>query len=600
MTKETTPLKTPQIINLVPSQGASSVITNEWFIREGYPPVAAGFAPLINGERTFKALANAIKEANKSINIAIWGFQASMCFTRVGTKKGSDRIGELLKDAAERGVTVRLLVWFSELGNRFDPQFPGWDAYRTTRTDKNIFGEYVDGYGAQGKRVSYETKEDYEYDKEWHFKVKHQIIGLDKKNGKKKLFVACRAFNWGNDRASAQAQLKENSFKTSGIHEFLLSNFPTHHQKFVIIDYEEPKDAVGFIMGHNMVSGYWDNDAHDGVHKETYVGRDGDRPWQDISSCVCGGVLAGLYHSFEKAWIKDVGADYDLMQGAAITAEGHKLNLARMEVLSKKLELDSQFPLQPTMGQLSRTQPQYQIFEVEEVYNNAVALARNYIYMENQYFRYPPLVKALENAVVKRKTEGCKKPLYLFVVTNTTALKEMEVGSFNTYRMLDELGRPDLTPNFHRKSKGLSKEVEVKEKKIEGLETVICTLVSPNPDITQKSLWQPTYVHSKVLMVDDVFMTIGSSNINYRSMRFDSELNINLQDTDSVGFIKSMREFLWKLHTEDIFDDFEKEFKNWKYIIRKNKVSKKDERKIKPFKPLIQFLDENTSWSKKE
>ncbi len=465
MTKETTSLKTPQIINLVPSQGACSVITNEWFIRKGYPPVAAGFAPLINGERTFKALANAIKGANKSINIAIWGFQASMYLTRTGKKENSERIGELLDDAAKRGVTVRLLVWFSELGNRFDPQFPGWDAYSTTRTDKNIFGEYVDGYGAQGKRVSYETKKDYEYDKKWHFDVKHQNIGLDKKTGQKKLFVERRVFNWGNDRASAQAQLEENSFKTSGIHEFLLSNFPTHHQKFVIIDYEEAENAVGFILGHNMVSGYWDNDAHDGVRKEAYVGRDGDRPWQDTSSCVCGGVLAHLYHSFEHAWIKDVGADYDLMQGSAITAEDHQLNLARMEVLNKKLELDSQFPLQPTMGQISRTQPQYQIFEVEEVYNNAVALARNYIYMENQYFRYPPLAKKLKEAVEERRKAGCKNPLYLFVVTNTTALKEMKVGSFNTYQMLDELERPDLTPNFHRKSKGLSKEAEVKEKK---------------------------------------------------------------------------------------------------------------------------------------
>ncbi|UPK81034.1 phospholipase D-like domain-containing protein [Proteus vulgaris] len=600
MTTETTLLKTPQIFNLVPSQGACSVITNEWFIRDGYSPMAAGFAPLINGERTFKALANAIKGANKSINIAIWGFQASMYFTRVGTEKGSERIGELLKDAAERGVTVRLLVWFSELGNRFDPQFPGWDAYSTTRTDKNIFGEYVDGYGAQGKRVSYETKKDYEYDRKWHFDVKHQNIGLDKKTGQKKLFVACRAFNWGDDRASAQAQLKENSFKTSGIHEFLLSNFPTHHQKFVIIDYEEPKDAVGFIMGHNMVSGYWDNDAHDGVHKETYIGRDGDRPWQDISSCVCGGVLADLYHSFEEAWAKDVSTDYELSQGLSITAEDHKLNLARMEALNKKLELDSQFPLQPTMGQICRTQPQQKKFEVEEVYNNAVALARNYIYMENQYFRYPPLAKKLKKAVEKRRTAGCKDTLYLFVVTNTTALKEMEVGSFNTYRMLDELERPDLTPNFHRKSKGLSKKAEVKAKKIEGLETVICTLVSPNPDITQTSLWQPTYVHSKVLMVDDVFMTIGSSNINYRSMRFDSELNINLQDTDSVGFIKSMREFLWQLHSGGIFDNIKREFTKWNLIISRNKLDKKTESYIKPFQPLIQFLDENRSWSKKE
>ncbi|WP_226894162.1 phospholipase D-like domain-containing protein [Proteus sp. FME41] len=125
-------------------------------------------------------------------------------------------------------------------------------------------------------------------------------------------------------------------------------------------------------------------------------------------------------------------------------------------------------------------------------------------------------------------------------------------------------------------------------------------MVSPNPDITQTSLWQPTYVHSKVLMVDDVFMTIGSSNINYRSMRFDSELNINLQDSDSVGFIKSMREFLWQLHTEKIFNNIKATFKGWRNIILKNEENRNSFPSKKPKESLIQFLDENKSWSKKE
>ncbi|MCT6518981.1 DUF6396 domain-containing protein [Proteus vulgaris] len=104
MTTNSTLSKTPQIINMVPMKGAFSVLTNQWFITSEYAAYAAGFAPLINGERAFKAIALAIKQAKKSINIVIWGFQASMYFTR--GKNGKERVGDLLRDAAERGVKV--------------------------------------------------------------------------------------------------------------------------------------------------------------------------------------------------------------------------------------------------------------------------------------------------------------------------------------------------------------------------------------------------------------------------------------------------------------------------------------------------------------
>jgi len=37
---------------------------------------------------------------------------------------------------------------------------------------------------------------------------------------------------------------------------------------------------------------------------------------------------------------------------------------------------------------------------------------------------------------------------------------------------------------------------------------------------------QPTFIHSKLLIVDDEFMTIGSANCTNRSLCIDSELNL--------------------------------------------------------------------------
>jgi phosphatidylserine/phosphatidylglycerophosphate/cardiolipin synthase-like enzyme len=37
---------------------------------------------------------------------------------------------------------------------------------------------------------------------------------------------------------------------------------------------------------------------------------------------------------------------------------------------------------------------------------------------------------------------------------------------------------------------------------------------------------QPTYIHSKFLLVDDRFLSVGSANVNNRSMGYDTELNV--------------------------------------------------------------------------
>ena len=45
----------------------------------------------------------------------------------------------------------------------------------------------------------------------------------------------------------------------------------------------------------------------------------------------------------------------------------------------------------------------------------------------------------------------------------------------------------------------------------------------------------PIYVHSKVLVVDDRLLRIGSSNINNRSMGFDSECDVAIEAVGSYG-----------------------------------------------------------------
>jgi phosphatidylserine/phosphatidylglycerophosphate/cardiolipin synthase-like enzyme len=58
---------------------------------------------------------------------------------------------------------------------------------------------------------------------------------------------------------------------------------------------------------------------------------------------------------------------------------------------------------------------------------------------------------------------------------------------------------------------------------------------------------QPVYVHAKIGIVDDRWLTIGSANLNEHSLFNDTELNVVAHDP---GLARSIRRRLWSEHLE--------------------------------------------------
>ncbi|PJG85636.1 hypothetical protein [Conservatibacter flavescens] len=96
-----------------------AIVAQQWFLprkdQDGKPLsadqntyVPSTIRPLINGEAAFTTLYDYIKHANRSIDIAIWGFQPSMFFKRTGD---AQCIGDLLIEKALNNVQVKILVW---------------------------------------------------------------------------------------------------------------------------------------------------------------------------------------------------------------------------------------------------------------------------------------------------------------------------------------------------------------------------------------------------------------------------------------------------------------------------------------------------------
>jgi phosphatidylserine/phosphatidylglycerophosphate/cardiolipin synthase-like enzyme len=88
------------------------------------------------------------------------------------------------------------------------------------------------------------------------------------------------------------------------------------------------------------------------------------------------------------------------------------------------------------------------------------------------------------------------------------------------------------------------------------------------------------------MIVDDVFTTHGSANINTRSMQVDSELNIA---HEWASVTQAMRRRLWEMHTNGLGaqDDPEKAFEAWEEIINRNKGLQS--KQLTPYAPLVEF-----------
>ncbi|WP_325918423.1 phospholipase D-like domain-containing protein [Pseudomonas frederiksbergensis] len=576
-----------------------AVCSLPWYVQfTEYHPVIASYQALINGEETFTAVHQAIAQAQKSIDIICWGFQPSMYFIRDGK---APSIGELLMAKARAGVEVRLLGWempFNTAGFAGEANLPGKGSIRL-----------------MDRVMQRATEEQYAFDRQWFATcaVADHEAAQRAASGRLPVFVS-RGFNL-DERGEIAHWVKYASLDSeiSTKMRQTLRWTATHHQKSVLVDYELPDCAVGFIMGHNMLDEYWDTDNHSALNRSQDSkpapnrGPRGDTPRQDISCQLSGPILEHLHHNFAAAWRKETGED--LLASRQSMKVGPQLRTHGM----------------PQMAQILRTQPQAGKRDIERLYMQAVNNATQFIYIENQYFRWPPLAEFIKS-VAATQTQGGRDPglhgaLHLFVITNATD-DGIGAGTVNTQRMLESLGRANTIPGvtkLRRVQKMQQKapprprpeprdregqrelaqwqaeldrqtqeimDSTVLPEEIPGLKVHICSLVAP--DSPAGKPWMPVYIHSKLMIINDVFTTHGSANINTRSMQVDSELNIA---HEWMSVTQALRRRLWDLHTGDkgSQDDPEEAFRAWEKIINKNKDRQADKENGVPEAPLVEF-----------
>jgi phosphatidylserine/phosphatidylglycerophosphate/cardiolipin synthase-like enzyme len=202
-----------------------------------------------------------------------------------------------------------------------------------------------------------------------------------------------------------------------------------------------------------------------------------------------------------------------------------------------------------TIVQVARTIPQrtysfeqaHGIQGIAQHYLNGLGNARRFVYLENQYF----WLYAGIGVVLPLLGSECLAMEHLI----------RELGDALKRGISLALVLPDH-PNIGRADTDASL-VHLREAAPEavaqGRLQVFCLASSSRK--ADGEHYRPIYVHAKVAIVDDVWTTVGSANLNNRGMRDDAEMNVTTLDADLAQGLRLMlwAEHLGLLSEEDFF-----------------------------------------------
>jgi len=268
----------------------------------------------------------------------------------------------------------------------------------------------------------------------------------------------------------------------------------SHHQKIALIDEE-----LVFLGGLDLCDHRWDNTSHKNKNPLRMSRGEPHKPFHDIQAFVRSRSVAGaLIELFRDRWRR---------------AGGDELTFLDKPAPDPLPKVDEFLPIASKQITLHRTDPHgspdgtNMCQEIRDLYVAAFAAAEKLIYLETQYFSSHAISEALE----ARLREPNRSTLEVVMILNMKAetLKEQAAVGLAQAKELARIRAAAAETGHHV--------------------GIYYTLPECQPGETPE---QATYIHSKLMIVDDRMMTVGSANCTNRSMSVDTELNLSVE-TDS-------------------------------------------------------------------
>jgi phosphatidylserine/phosphatidylglycerophosphate/cardiolipin synthase-like enzyme/uncharacterized membrane protein YdjX (TVP38/TMEM64 family) len=277
----------------------------------------------------------------------------------------------------------------------------------------------------------------------------------------------------------------------------------SQHQKLVVID-----DRVAFCGGIDLSQWRWDTSEHL-VDDERRTDPDGASypAFHDLEMLVEGDVARALGELARERWQRATGDELAVIE----PQQGDAPWPASLEPLLHDIPLA-----------IARTYPAYsgreEVREIERLYLAAIRGAKDTVYIQNQYLT----ASSIGDALAERLREDEGPELVIVLPRQTGGWLEQQTMDVLRSRMAQRLREADTHDRLRLYYPRLSASAD-----------------------------DNLMVHSKLMIVDDQLLRIGSSNLSNRSMGLDSECDLVLEacgDSEIARVIARLRGRLLAQH----------------------------------------------------
>jgi phosphatidylserine/phosphatidylglycerophosphate/cardiolipin synthase-like enzyme len=258
-----------------------------------------------------------------------------------------------------------------------------------------------------------------------------------------------------------------------------------HHEKTIVVD-----DRVAFVGGIDLT--HESGDRYDWNHHPPRA----DVGWHDACARIEGPAVADVAEHFQMRWREVTGETLD---APAEPEEAGAVDLQIVRTIPEHI-----YDATPKGD-----------FSILESYLRALKGAQRFVYIENQFLWSPEIEAVLQDKIANPPRPDFRVVLVLPAKPNT--------GSDDTRGMLACLIDTDMDAD----DKG---------------RVLACTLYARSDKHAD-----PVYIHAKIAIIDDEWLTLGSANLNEHSLFNDTEMNVVTHDPDLA---RDTRLRLWSEHLE--------------------------------------------------
>ncbi|PWA85653.1 phospholipase D alpha 1 precursor [Artemisia annua] len=361
----------------------------------------------------------------------------------------------------------------------------------------------------------------------------------------------------------------------SFIQDLEISTMFTYHQKIVVVDSEMPsggspnRRVISFVGGIDLCDGRYDSPFHslfrtldtahhNDFHQPNYAGasiaKGGPRePWHDIHSRLEGPVAWDVLFNFEQRELDDI------MIPPSPVMFSNDPETWNAQVF-RSIDGGAAFGFPNTPEEAAKSglvSGKDNIIDrsIQDAYIYAIRRAKNFIYIENQYFLGNSYAWDFDD--VKGEDVGA-----LHLIPKELSLKIVSKIEADIAQELKAQGRVE-DPRDYLTFFCLGNREVKRDGEYEPYET-------PEPDSdymkAQEARRFMIYVHAKMMIVDDEYIIVGSANINQRSMdgARDSEIAMGAYQPyhlatrePACGQVHGFRMALWYEHLGMLDDTFQ-------------------------------------------